>query len=87
MGKESDDAMLHILRNQQLNGKLPFYLFSEDIDCAHKTGEDTGITHDVGIIFTEKPFVICMLSNHVNVPEFERLIQDTAKAIAHGEWS
>ena len=86
LGKESDDAMLKILLDQQLNGKLPFFLDSEDIECAHKTGEDHGITHDVGIIFAEKPFVICMLSNHVEVPAFERLIQDTAQALAHNAW-
>lgn len=86
LGKESDDAMLKILLDQQLNGKLPFFLDSEDIECAHKTGEDLGITNDVGIVFAEKPFVICMLSNHVEVPAFERLIQDTALALAHNAW-
>ena len=86
LGKRDDDAMLGILLNQRLNGKLPFYLHSEGIRCAHKTGEDDGITHDAGIVYAKRPFVVCMLSNEVDVPAFERLIQNTARALARGEW-
>ena len=86
LGKKSDDAMLGILLNQRLNGKLPFYLHSQGIRCAHKTGEDDGITHDVGIVYAQRPFVICMLSNKVDVPAFERLIQQTGRAWAQGGW-
>ena len=82
LGPEADARMLKILGDQRLNGKLPFYLHSADIDVAHKTGEDEGITHDVGVVFSREPFVICMLSNRVDVPPFERLIQDTARAWA-----
>ena len=74
--------MLDILRNQKLNGKMPFYLKPRGIASAHKTGEDDGITHDVGIVFTRKPFVLCMLSNETEVPVFERLIQETARDLA-----
>ena len=86
LGKIPDDDMLSILLNQRLNGKLPFHLHSRGIRCAHKTGEDDGITHDAGIVYAHRPFVICMLSNNVEVPDFERLIQDTARAMADGEW-
>lgn len=85
LGKAFDDRMIGILLNQQLNGKLPFFLHSKGIRCAHKTGEDDDITHDAGIIYTEKPFVLCMLSNNVDVPAFERLMQDTARELAFGE--
>lgn len=85
LGKDADEQMVGILLNQRLNGKLPFYLHSEGIRCAHKTGEDDGITHDAGIIYADKPFVLCMLSNNVDVPAFERLMQDTAGALALGE--
>lgn len=85
LGKDVDGRMIDILLNQRLNGKLPFYLHGKGIRCAHKTGEDDDITHDVGIIYTERPFVLCMLSNGVDVPAFERLMQDTARALAFGE--
>ena len=82
LGRADDDRMLGILLNQRLNGKLPFYLHGEGVKCAHKTGEDDGITHDAGIVYSRKPFVICMLSNEVDVPAFERLMQDTARELA-----
>lgn len=78
LGRRADEEMISILLNQRLNGKMPFYLHSMGVKVAHKTGEDTGITHDVGIVFAQSPFVLCMLSNQVDVPAFERLIQDTA---------
>lgn len=78
LGQPWDEKMISILLDQRLNGKLPFFLHSMDVDVAHKTGEDEGTTHDVGIVYAKTPFVVCMLSNEVNVPVFERLIQDAA---------
>ena len=74
--------MLEILRNQKLNGKMPFFLKPRGIACAHKTGEDDGITHDVGVVYAKNPFVLCMLSEETDVPGFERLIQDVAGELA-----
>jgi len=78
LGKPSDDEMLEILSKQRLNGKLPFFLHSMGVKIAHKTGEDDGTTHDVGVVYAKKPFVICMLSNDVDVSAYERLMQDAA---------
>lgn len=85
LGGALDERMIDILLKQRLNGKIPFFLHGRGVRCAHKTGEDDGITHDVGIIYSKRPFVLCMLSNNVNVPHFERLIQDTARDLAFGE--
>jgi beta-lactamase class A len=74
--------MLEILKSQKLNGKMPFYLHEHGIPIAHKTGEDDGITHDVGIVFTRRPFVLCMLSNRTEVPAFERMIQEMTRDFA-----
>lgn len=82
VSREASAEMIEILKNQKLNGKMPFHLKPQGIKVAHKTGEDDGITHDVGIVFTRKPFVMCMLSNETDVPCFERLIQDTALELA-----
>ena len=70
--------MIDVLKNQRLNGKIPFFLHSEKakIEIAHKTGEDNNITHDVGIVFAKEPFIICFTGNKVDVPLYERLIQD-----------
>ena len=79
---EADAEMIDILKNQKLNGKFPFFLKPRGIKSAHKTGEDDGITHDAAVIYTEKPFVLCMFSNETNVPEFERVMQDAALELA-----
>ena len=79
---QASAEMLEILRNQKLNGKMPFFLKPRGIACAHKTGEDDGITHDVGVVYAKNPFVLCMLSEETDVPGFERLIQDVARELA-----
>lgn len=68
--------MLALMKDQQLNGKIPFYLKAEaeQTEIAHKTGEDTGITHDVGIIFAEQPFIVCFCGNETDTPAFERVM-------------
>ena len=81
LGERADAQMLSILKNQRLNGKLPFFLHGRGVKMAHKTGEDDGITHDVGVVYAPKPFVVCMLSNEVDVPAFERLMQDAAREL------
>ncbi len=72
--------MLTILKDQRLNGKMPFY-FTGEVKIAHKTGEDSGITHDVGIVFAPQPFVVCFCSNEVDVPRFESAIQRITKML------
>ena len=74
----ASQEMLTILGQQRLNGKMPFFLHSRGIRCAHKTGEDDGITHDVGIIWTEAPKIFCFLSNQTDVPQAERVLQELA---------
>ncbi|MBQ6716690.1 MAG: serine hydrolase, partial [Clostridia bacterium] len=73
--------MLSILKNQRLKGKMPFFLSPMGIKTAHKTGEDDGITHDTGVIFTNPACVAVFLSNNVSVPDFERFIQDASLAL------
>lgn len=81
VSKEASAQMMEILLDQRLNGKLPFFIDSMGIDIAHKTGEDDGISHDVGVIYAKEPMVCCFVGEHVNVPLFERLMQDAAKAL------
>ena len=75
----ADAEMLSILKDQRLNGKMPFFLHGDGVKIAHKTGEDDGITHDVGIVYGAHPMILCFASEHTDVPAFERLIQDAAR--------
>jgi beta-lactamase class A len=63
-----------ILKLQQINSKIP-YLIPDNIEIAHKTGEDEGITHDVGIVYSEKPFILCFAANDTDVVLAEEAIR------------
>lgn len=76
--------MLRILGDQRLNGKMPFYLKGM-AKVAHKTGEDDGITHDVGVVYARRPFVACFCSNGVDVPRFETAIQLASKLLCESQ--
>lgn len=56
------DAMLTILKRQQVRDKLPFYL-PEDTVLAHKTGTLPGVEHDGGIVYgSAGSCVVCVLT-------------------------
>lgn len=76
--EQYSEEMINIMKNQRLNGKIPFFLQSLNpkVEIAHKTGEDNNTTHDVGIVFAKEPFIVCFCGNNVNVPQYERLMQD-----------
>ena len=75
--RASSQEMLEIMKSQRLKNKIPFY-FQGRVPIAHKTGEDDGITHDVGIIYGSQPFVLCCMSNETDCPRFNRFIQKLA---------
>lgn len=72
--EDSSGHMLSVMMDQRLNGKIPFYIHNiEDHGpIAHKTGEDTGITHDVGIVYAKQPFILVFLGNETDVARYER---------------
>lgn len=76
----SSRKMMDLLLNQQLNSKIPFYLepLEPTPQVAHKTGESTGITHDVGIVLpiNGHPFILCFLGNETEVCLYDRLMAD-----------
>ena len=80
---QASREMYEILKQQRLNGKIPFYLHAikEAPVIAHKTGEDRGITHDVAIIGQDSPFLLCFLGSETDVPEYERLMGEAAMEI------
>ncbi|QAT42448.1 serine hydrolase [Aminipila luticellarii] len=75
---EASREMCAILQNQQANFKIPFFL--PQIPIAHKTGEDNGITNDVGIVYGEVPFILCFAANDADVPSANQACQEIARA-------
>ncbi|MGE5041406.1 MAG: serine hydrolase [Candidatus Levyibacteriota bacterium] len=61
--KESTLGMLTMLKNQEVNDRIPKYL-PPQLEVGHKTGELDGYKHDVGIVFSKKgPYIIAVLTN------------------------
>ncbi len=80
ISQEASKKMIEILSNQRLNGKIPFYIHNIEGHgrIAHKTGEDSGITHDVGIIYGKEPFILVFLGNETDVAIYEREMAEIA---------
>ncbi len=68
---------LDLLQLQQIDHKLNGKLCNV-VPVAHKTGEDDGLSHDVGIIYAEKPFILCFAGEDTDVYHWEDLIRRSA---------
>jgi beta-lactamase class A len=74
--KKTSVFVEELLLKQQINHKIPG-IIKPAVSIAHKTGEDEGISNDVGIIYTPQPFILCFFSNKTFVPDFEVFIRET----------
>ena len=80
VSEETSVEMEKLLLEQQINHKIPGYLNGET-EVGHKTGEDDGVTNDVGIVYAKKPFVVAFLNYETYVPEAERAIREISLAL------
>ena len=67
---------IDILLDQQIGHKLEGKLTG--VPVAHKTGEDSELSNDVGIVFAPQPFVICFAGHDTDVYRWEDLIRRAA---------
>jgi len=81
LSPEASRGMLEVLLAQQLNGKIPARL-PLDYPAAHKTGEDDGISHDVGIVYAAQPFVVCFLGSGIHAPDWNALMGEVTEQLA-----
>lgn len=72
-----DEEILSLLKYHQRTNVLPYY-FKEDQPIAHQTGFDEGKIHDMGIVFTERPFILCMSADGVDTRKAESVMRDVA---------
>lgn len=69
--------VLDILKLQQRAYIIPYH-FSEMVMIAHQLGEDEGILHDAGIVYSKNEFILCMCSNNVNVKKAQNIMRDVS---------
>ena len=80
VSEEISEKIESVMLLQQIRHKIPGYVGRKK-KIANKTGEDTNTTHDVAIVFAQKPFVLVITSNDTDVPETERFIREAALEI------
>jgi len=82
LSSASTEAVLRILRAQQLHDKLPAWL-PADTAAAHKTGELPGVQNDSGILFLPSgPVIVAVYTNDLTAAAAGRLaIQRVGRAI------
>lgn len=69
--KEAVDTLLLQQVDHKLNGRI-----CGEVSIAHKTGEDDGLSNDVGIVYAPEPFVICFAGHDTDVYRWEDLMRN-----------
>ncbi len=79
---EISQLALDTLLLQQIEHKLDGKLQGE-VPIAHKTGEDTNLSNDVGLIFAPQPFILCFTGHDTSCYPWEDLIRRAAYDLVH----
>ena len=85
VSEKASAAMLQILKEQQFDDLIPFYLneFLPEYSIAHKSGGLDGVVHDAAIVDAgDEPFVLCLFGSSLpdRVP-FHKAIGEIALRI------
>lgn len=79
--KKYTDKMLDLLKNQRLGEKIPKNL-PQDTVIAHKTGELGDISHDTGIVYTQKgDYIIIVMSKTEDFAKANQKIAEISKEV------
>lgn len=71
----------NLLRQQQINHKIGGLLPME-FPLAHKTGDEEDKAHDVGIVYTSSPFIVCFAYVGPQMRRYEDFIRRATLALA-----
>lgn len=78
---ENTQKMIDFLKEQTLNDKIPKYLPS-GVVIAHKTGEIDFLTHDAGIVYSNKgDYIIVVMSESTSPSGAEDVIAKISKSV------
>lgn len=76
--REAIDTLLLQQVDHKLNGKI-----CGVVDIAHKTGEDSDLSNDVGIVYAPQPFVVCFAGHDTDVYRWEDLMRQSTYDLYH----
>jgi len=75
ISRQASKEMLDIMKHHQKNSVIP-HCFDESMIIAHQTGYDTTLLLDMGIVYAENPFVLCMAAKGKNIRNAESVMRD-----------
>ncbi|MCX7708941.1 MAG: class A beta-lactamase-related serine hydrolase [Clostridia bacterium] len=76
LGKE----LMGSLEKTEFNERLPA-LLPKNLRIAHKTGNQVGAIHDVGIVFADTPYILSVMSRDVNEEEAFQVVANISKKV------
>lgn len=80
INKTNKEKFFKNLTNTFFEERIPAGV-PEDVKVAHKIGTNKGIYNDCGIVFTETPYVLCILGNDINRQEAEKVLPEISKIV------
>ncbi|MCX7920873.1 MAG: class A beta-lactamase-related serine hydrolase [Clostridia bacterium] len=72
--------LMNSFLNTEFNDRIPAML-PKTVKVAHKIGTHVGVINDVGIVFTDSPYVICVMSQGVAEKEASKVIAYISKKV------
>jgi len=78
ISQDASKEMIDILKAQQICHKIPDSL-PPGVAVANKTGESSGVTHDAGIVYGEKPFIFVFASMETDTSRANCVLRRAAR--------
>ena len=78
--RDNRDELLSFITDTIYEDRIPAGI-PKDIEVAHKIGNEIGVISDAGIIFSQKPFVLAILSEGVNELEAKEVLLKIAEMV------
>ncbi|MCR4435471.1 MAG: class A beta-lactamase-related serine hydrolase [Clostridiales bacterium] len=79
-GSELGKELMGYFENTKFNDRIP-KLLPPNIPVAHKTGDQAQVACDVGIVFTEKPYVLSVMSKNIDEKQADFVIANISKKV------
>lgn len=74
------EEFIKFFKNTQFNDRIP-RLLPEEVPIAHKTGDQSSVVCDVGIVFAKKPYILSVMSENVDEDEAADVIARISKKV------
>lgn len=78
----ASEEMLRLMSFHQRRNILS-YFSNRNVTVMQQTGFDIDILHDIAIVMEEKPFILCMCTNHIDAKKAEQMMKDVALMCYH----